>query len=152
MPREHPSLSQTLTRTESEQILTRHIGRGIDRNGGSIGEPPAFHMPPEMVHGIQFWRGNRQKSEFDVQRSGHFQTLLRGMRRSTIFEQHDVPSSPLRPHHREEVLMGVLIPMVCDQQRERACPYVEGAVEHTPGPIAGNGDAHLLPKTTVTTR
>lgn len=151
MSREHPSLSQTLTRTESEQILTRHICRGIDRNGRSIGEPAAFNMPPEMVHGIQFWRGNRQQPEFDVQRSGHLPTLLCSMRRSSIFEQHDVPSSPLRPYHRQEVLMGVLIPMIGDQQRDRACPYVEGAVEHAPGPITGNGDAYLLPKTTRAT-
>jgi len=48
--------------------------------------------------------------------------------------------------------MGVLIPMVCDQQRDRTCPYVEGAVEHAPGPIPGNGDAYLLPKPTVATR
>ena len=152
MSREHSSLSQTLPRTEIEQIVTRHIGRGVDRNGRSIGEPATFDMPPEVVHSIQFWRGNRQKPEFDVQRSGHLQTLLCGMGRSTIFEQHDVPSSPLRPHHREEVLMRVLILMVCDQQRKRACPHVEGAVEHPLGPIAGNGDAHLLPKATIATR
>src|SRR4029434_3085631 len=152
MSREHHSLSQTLTRTEREQILTRHIGRGIDRNGRAIGEPAAFNMPPEMVHGIQFWCGNRQQPELDVQRRGHLPTLLGSMRRSTIFEQHDVPSSPLRPYHRKEVLMRVLIPMVCDQQRDHACPYVEGAVEHAPGSITGNGDAYRLPKPTVATR
>ena len=53
---------------------------------------------------------------------------------------------------RFQVWMGVLIPRVCAQQRDRACPDVEGAVEHTPGPMAGHGDAHLLPTTTVTTR
>ena len=152
MSREHPSLSQTLTRTESEQILTRPICRDIDRNSRSIGEPASFNMPPEMVHGIQFWGGHRQQPEFDVQRSGYLPTLLCSMRRSTIFEQHDVPSSPLRPDHRQEVVMGVLIPMICDQQRDRACPYVEGAVEHAPGSIPGNGDAYLLPKPTVATR
>ena len=66
MSREHPSLSQTLPRAEIEQIVTRNIGRGVDRNGRSIGEPPAFDMPPEVVHGIQFGRGNRQKPELDV--------------------------------------------------------------------------------------
>src|ERR671923_715960 len=151
MSGEHPGLSQTLTRTESEQILTRHSCRGIDRNGRSIGEPPAFNMPPEMVHSIQFWRGNRQKPECDVQCSSYLPTLLCSMRRSTILEQHDVPSSPLRSYHRKEVLMGVLIPLVCDQQRDRACSYIEGAVEHAPGPITGNGDTHLLPKMTVAT-
>jgi hypothetical protein len=152
MSREPPSLSQTLTWTESEQILTRHICRGSDRNSRSMGEPASFNMPPEMVHGIQCWRSDRQPPEFDMPRSRHLPTLLGSMRRSTIFEQDDVPSSPLRPDHRQEVLLGVLIPMICDQQRDRACPYVEGAVEHAPGSIPGNGEAYRLPKTTVATR
>jgi hypothetical protein len=74
------------------------------------------------------------------------------MGRSTIFEQHDVLSAPMRPHHREEGLMRIVIPLVRDQQRDRACPHVEGTVEHTLGPIASHGETHLLPQTTVATR
>jgi len=48
--------------------------------------------------------------------------------------------------------MRVLIPPVGDPQHDRACLYVEGAVEHTLGPIAGNGDLDLLPQTTIATR
>ena len=152
MSREHASLSQTLTRTEIEQILTRYIGRGVDRNGRPIGEPPTFDMPPQVVHSIQFWCGDRQQPDLDGQCSRQRPTLLCGMGRAAIFEQDDVPSSPLRPDHREEILMRVLIPMVRDQQCDRACPHIESAVEHALGPIARNGDAHLLPQTPVATR
>lgn len=152
MSREHPNLSQTLTRTESEQILTRHICRGIERHSRSIGEPAAFTLPPEMVHGMQCWRSDRQQPEFDGQRSSHLPTLLCSMRRATLFDQYEMPSSPLRPDHRQEVWMGVLIPTICDPQRDRACPYMEGAVEHAPGSLASNGEAYLLPKTTVAPR
>jgi hypothetical protein len=109
-------------------------------------------MPPEMVHGLQFWSGTRPQPEFDVPCSGHLPTLRGSMRRSTIFAQHDVPSSPLRPSHRQEGLRGVLLPRGCEQQCERACPSGEGAVAHAPGPMPGHGDADRLPKSTVATR
>ena len=48
--------------------------------------------------------------------------------------------------------MRIVIPLVRDQQRDRACPHVEGTVEHTLGPIASHGETHLLPQTTVATR
>lgn len=114
MSGEHSSLSQTLTRIESEPILTRHIGRGIDRNGRAISEPVTFAMPPEMVHGIQFQCGDRPKPHLDVQGRRHRQTLFCGVRRATVFKQDDVPSAPTRSHHGEKVLMRNLIPLVRD--------------------------------------
>jgi len=152
MPREHPSLAQVFPRTEIAQILTRYIGRGIDRNGRAVGGLPTFAMLPEMVHGMQCRCGHRQKPEFDVQRSGHRQALLCGRGRVAIFEQHDGRPSLLRPDHREQVLMCGLIPLVRDQQGDRACPHIEGAVEHALGPITGAGDTHLLPPMPVATR
>jgi hypothetical protein len=152
MPRETPSLSQTLPKGAIEKIGTRHIGPGVDRNCHPLGESPAFDMPPEGVHSIQLWRGHRQKPELEVPRRGHLQTLLCGMGCSTIFAPHNVPASPRRPHHREEVWLRVVIPMVRYQQLDRACPHVEGTVEHALSPIAGQRAAHLLPKTTIATR
>ena len=152
MSREHSGLSQTLTPAEFEKILTRDIGRGVDRYGRPICELPAFDMPPQVVHGMQCWRGDRQPPELDVPRSRYRQTLLGGLGRAAIFAQDDVPSSPMRPHHREEVLMRGVIPMVRDQQHQRARAHVEGAVEHALGPIPGERDTSLLPQATVATR
>lgn len=42
----------------------------------------------------------------------------------------------IRAHHREEVLMRVLILMVRDQQHQRSRAHMEGAMEHALGPIA----------------
>jgi hypothetical protein len=152
MSREHASLSQTLTRAEIEQILTRPSGRSVDRHGRPMGEPPAFDMPPEMVHGMQCWRDNRQKPALNGPRRSPLQTFLCGLGRSTLFAQHDVPSSPLRLDPREEVLMCGLIPMVRAPPRERSGPPSEGPVEHTLSPMACDGEAHLVPQTTIATR
>jgi hypothetical protein len=48
--------------------------------------------------------------------------------------------------------MRLLLPMVYAQQHERARAHVQGAVEHTLGPIAGDGDADLWPQATVAAR
>jgi hypothetical protein len=148
MSREHPSLAQTLTRTASEQILTRPICRGIERHRRAIGEPAAFHMPPEMGHGIPCWRSDRQPPECDGPRRGPLPTRLCRMRRSTLFAPDDGPSAPLRPDHRQAVVRGVLLPRSCAHHRARAWPSVEGAVEHAPGPRPGQGEASLWPKPT----
>jgi hypothetical protein len=145
MAREPPSLSPTRTRTERAQLLPRHSGRGRARNGRALGEPAAFHMPPEMGPGLPCWCGNRQPPAGDGQRSGHLPTLLCRRRRSTSCAPPAVPSWPRRPDHRQAVWLGGLLPMGGDAQRNRAWPSVEGAVAHPPGPMTGHGAAYRLP-------
>jgi hypothetical protein len=152
MARAPPSLSQTLTRTAREQILTCHIGSGIDRNGRALGEPAALHMPPEMGQGLQCWRSDRQPPACAVPRRGHLPTRLGRMRRATLCAQHAGPSSPRRPSQRQAVWRGVVLPMVCAPPRERAGPYGAGAGEHAPGPIPGHGEAYRRPTSTGATR
>jgi hypothetical protein len=67
--------------------------------------------------------------------------------RAALCAPDEVPSSPLRPDHREAIWRRVLIPLGREQHRARACPHIVGALEHALGPLARHGDAPLLPQT-----
>jgi hypothetical protein len=152
MAREPPSLSPTRTRTERAQLLPRHSGRGRAKRSRAWRARSLSHAArdgpwPAML----VWQQAAPGGRWATQRP-HLPTLLCRRRRSTSCAPPAVPSWPRRPDHRQAVWLGGLLPMGGDAQRNRAWPYVEGAVAHPPGPMTGHGAAYRLPQPTGATR
>lgn len=127
-----------------ENILTCAVGRGLNRAGGPIRQHPALHMPPQMIHGVEFRGGFGQKAQFKTEGLGQLQAIFGRVRRPPVFKQHDLPPAPMRPNHRQKVLMGFLHPLVGDQQQHCAAPDIDRSMEHPFAAIARDGDLDLL--------
>src|SRR5918999_2573850 len=73
------------------------------------------------------------------------------MGRATIFKQYNMPTSPMRSDHGEEILMSLLNPLLSDEQHYLTTPNIDRSVEDTLSTIPCNGHAYLLPNAAIAT-
>ena len=73
------------------------------------------------------------------------------MWRAPIFEEDDLPTSPLAPDHFEKALMSSLVPCFGNEQGHCARSNVEHPMDNPSSVIAGNRNARLLSDMTIAT-
>ena len=136
--------------THVEDRLTGLIRRCINRGDWPIRERSAFHMTPQMVHGVQLRGGRGQKPQGNVQGLRQPTAGRSGMGGTPILKEDDVPAPPMGANHREEGLVRGLVPGLRDEQEHIPTPDIERAMEHAPGMIARDRHRDLLPSSPIT--
>ena len=119
--------------THRERVLTGAVRRGVDGWGRTIGQPPPFDMPPEMVPRLQLWRGFRHEAPLEAPLPGPTEAFRGKRRRAPVLEPHEVPPAPMGAEHGQERLMRLLDPLRGEQPEALATANVEHPRAHASG-------------------